>query len=86
MPKIDGKEISREVLAKAMLCETPEELVKLAKENGVELTAQEAEAYLSEMEDIDLDSAQLKELAGGYGECPDFSKSLRSRCLTNQTL
>ena len=49
-----------------MLCDTPEELVKLAKENGVELTVKEAEAYLSEIEDIDLDSAQLKEVAGGY--------------------
>ena len=63
-----------------MLCDTPEELVKLAKENGVELTVKEAEAYLSEIEDIDLDSAQLKEVAGGrlYGKgvevtkCDDF--------------
>ena len=86
MPKIDGKEISREVLAKAMLCDTPEELVKLAKENGIEITAEQAEAYLSELADFDLDSAQLKEVAGGYGECPDFKKSLRWRCLTNQTL
>ena len=84
--RINGNEISKEVLSKAMLCDTPEELVKLAKENGVELTAKEAEAYLSEIEDIDLDSAQLKEVAGGYGECPDFKKSLRWRCLTNQTL
>ena len=84
--KINGNEISKETLSKAMLCDTPEELVKLAKENGVELTAKEAEAYLSEIEDIDLDSAQLKEVAGGYGECPDFKKSLRWRCLTNQTL
>ena len=63
--KIDGKEISRKVLAEAMKCETPEELMKLAKENGVELTAKEAEAYLSEFEDVDLDSAQMKKVAGG---------------------
>ena len=63
--KINGNEISKDVLAKAMLCDTPEELVKLAKENGVELTAQEAEAYLSEAEDIDLDSEQMKQVAGG---------------------
>ena len=74
MPKIDGKEISREVLAKAMLCETPEELVKLAKENGVELTKEVAEAYLSEFEDIDLDSDQLKKVAGGFGEGKDYEK------------
>ena len=64
--KIDGKEISRKVLAEAMKCETPEELMKLAKENGVELTVEQAEAYIAEIEDIDLDSAQLKEVAGGY--------------------
>ena len=67
--KIDGNEISKEALAKAMLCDTPEELVKLAKENGVELTKEEAEAYLSEMEDIDLDSSQMKMVAGGKGVC-----------------
>ena len=68
--KIDGKEISRKVLAEAMKCETPEELVKLAKDQGVELTKEEAEAYLSELEDLDLDSAQLSKVAGGYGNKP----------------
>ena len=43
--------------------------MKLAKENGVGLTAQEAEAFLSEMEDIDLDSSQMKMVAGGKGVC-----------------
>ena len=67
--KIDGNEVSKEMLEKAMQCDTPEELVKLAKENGVELTKEEAEAYLSEMEDIDLDSSQMKMVAGGKGVC-----------------
>ena len=65
MPKIDGKDISREVLAEAMKCETPEDLVKLAKAQGVELTKEEAEAFLSEIDDVDLDSAQLNKVAGG---------------------
>ena len=65
MPKIDGKEISREVLAEAMKCETPEDLVKLAKAQGVELTKEEAEAFLAEIEDVDLDSNELKKVAGG---------------------
>ena len=43
----------------------PEELVELAKENGIELTVKKAEAYLVEMEDIDLDSQQLRMVAGG---------------------
>ena len=67
MAKIDKVQITKELMAKAMQCDTPEELVKLAKENGVELTAKEAEAYLSEFEDIDLDSEQLKKAAGGTG-------------------
>ena len=71
MPKFDGKEISREVLAEAMRCDSPDELVKLAKEHGIQLTAEEAEAYLSEIEDIDLDSEMLKKAAGGgcYSDC-----------------
>lgn len=65
MPQVNGKDVSREILAKAMQCESPEELVKLAKEQGIELTAEEAEAFLTEMEEIDLDSEMLKNVAGG---------------------
>ena len=38
---------------------------ELAKAQGVELTKEEAEAFLSEIDDVDLDSAQLKKVAGG---------------------
>ena len=67
MPKINGKEITKELLAEAMKCDSPEELMKLGKAHGFEMTAEQAEAYLAEMEDIDLDSAQLKKVAGGFG-------------------
>ena len=68
--KINGKEISKELMAKAMQCDTPEELVKVAKDEGFELTAEQAEAYLSEMEEIDLSSEQMKQVAGGgYVAC-----------------
>ena len=66
--KFKGQEIPREVVEKAMQCDTPEELVALAKEQGFEITTEQAEAYLAEMEDIDLDSAQLKQVAGGGAE------------------
>jgi hypothetical protein len=66
--KVNGQEISKEVLAKALLCDTPEELMALAKKEGFEITTEQAEAYLAEMEDIDLDSAQLKQVAGGGAE------------------
>ena len=68
MAKIDEVQITKELMAKAMACDTPEELVKLAKENGVELTVEQAEAYIAEMEDIDLDTAQMKKVAGGAGK------------------
>ena len=34
--EINGKEITREMVEKAMQCDTPEELVALAKEDGIE--------------------------------------------------
>ncbi|SEH33069.1 hypothetical protein [Selenomonas sp. KH1T6] len=70
MPQVNGKEVSREILAEAMQCESPEDLVKLGKERGIELTAEEAEAFLAEMEEIDLDSEMLEKVAGGgWSDC-----------------
>ena len=72
---IDKNELTKEQIAKAMACETVEELMELAKAEGVELTKEEAEAYMAEMEDIELDEKTLKNVAGGkvcYGVegCP----------------
>ena len=56
--------------------------MKLAKEHGIELTVEEAEAYLSEMEDIELDSEMLKNAAGGggcYSNCKSHVCSDRCR-------
>ncbi len=68
--KINGNEIPKEVLAKAVVCETPEDLMKLAKEYNFELTAEEAQAYLDELDNLDIPSEQLKKVAGGM-PCPD---------------
>lgn len=61
----EGKEISEELIRKAQECKSPEELVQLAKENGIEITAEEAEAFLEETEDVELDAEALDEAAGG---------------------
>ncbi len=70
---INKNEISKEMLAKAMQCETVDDLLALAKEKGVNLTKEEAEAYLAEMDDMELDSEQLRKVAGGgdgiYEQC-----------------
>ena len=63
--KFKGQEIPREVVEKAMQCDTPEELVALAKEHGFEITTKQAEAYLVDLEDFDLDSEQMKKVSGG---------------------
>ena len=62
---IDKNELTKEQIQKAMACETAEELMALAKAEGVELTKEEAEAYMAEMEDMELDSESLKNVAGG---------------------
>ena len=47
--------VTKEQIQKAMACETAEELMELAKEVGIELTKEEAEAYMAELEDFELD-------------------------------
>ena len=62
---INKNEITKEMLEKAMQCETAEDLIALAKSEGIELTKEEAEAYLAELEDFELDDAMLRNVAGG---------------------
>ena len=71
---IDKNELTKEQIAKAMACETAEKLMALAKSEGVELTKEEAEAYLAEMSDVELDEAALKKVAGGrcYSDCDEY--------------
>ena len=57
--------VTKEQIEKAMACETVEELMALAKEVGIELTKEEAEAYMAELEDFELDGDTLKRVAGG---------------------
>ena len=59
--------ISKEMLEKALKCETADELMTLAKAEGFTLTKEEAEAYLSEMDNMELDQQALDQVAGGGG-------------------
>ncbi len=65
MANINKKEFTKEQIEMALGCETVEELLALAKEGGVEMTKEEAEAYMAELEDFELDDATLKNVAGG---------------------
>ena len=65
---ISKNELTKEMIERVMQCETAEDLVTLAKSEGIELTKEDAEAYMAEMEDVELDSDALKKVAGG-GTC-----------------
>ena len=78
MEKINMNELTKEQIAKAMSCETAEELMVLAKAMGYELTKEEAEAYMVEMEDVELDSDALKQVAGGL--CYSAGMGANERC------
>jgi predicted DNA-binding protein len=72
---INKNELTKELIEKAMQCETAEDLIALAMSEGVELTKEEAEAYLAELDDFELDDALLRNVAGGQKcnsqSCPD---------------
>ena len=64
---IDKSKLTKEMIEKAMECETADELVALAKAEGFTLTKEEAEAYLAELENMELDKETLDKVAGGDG-------------------
>ena len=76
MAKINKNELKKEQIEKAMTCKTADELMKLAKAEGYEITKEEAEAYMAEMADVELDEEMLKKAAGGG--CYDLYKNCRS--------
>ena len=65
MTTINKNELTTEMVAKAMACETAEELIAAAKAGGYELTKDEAEAYMAEISDFELDEEMLSKAAGG---------------------
>ena len=69
---IDKTKISQEMLTAAMQCKDADELMALAKAEGFAITKDEAEAYLTELADVELDEKQLTKVAGGgcYPDCP----------------
>ncbi|MBO7048391.1 MAG: hypothetical protein J6W62_05730 [Spirochaetia bacterium] len=69
---IDKTKITKEMLEKAAKCKTADELIALAKSEGVDLTKNEAVAYLEELQNVELDEKALDKVAGGgcYPDCP----------------
>ena len=63
---VNKKELTKEMIVKAMKCESVGELMELAKAEGFDITKEEAEAYFSELSDVELDGDALKSVAGGH--------------------
>ena len=66
---INEKELTKEMIMAAVKCKSADELIALAKTGGVELTKEEAEAFMAEIADFELDENQLEKVAGGVKTC-----------------
>ena len=55
---INKNEITKEMIAKALHCKNADELMALAKTGGFELTREEAEAFMAELADVELDATR----------------------------
>ena len=71
---INRDELSKEMVMAAMQCKEADELIALAKTDGYDITKEEAEAYLAELDDFELDADRLKAVAGGsYDKTNDYA-------------
>ena len=77
---IDKTKMTKEMLAKAAKCETADELIALAKTEGIEITKAEAESYLAELDNFELDSKALDKVAGGDGRHSSYSCPANTEC------
>ena len=69
MTKIIKSDLTKEMIEKAMQCKTADKLLELAEAEGYEMTREEAEAYMAEINDFQLDDEALKAVAGGVNNC-----------------
>ena len=71
---INKNEITKEMIEKAMQCKSAEELMALAKAEDIDITKEEAEAYIEELADFELGSGNLKTISGGRWRCTSLEK------------
>ncbi len=58
-------QLTKELIAKAATCKSVEELLALAKAEGLELSREEAEKYFSQLSDQKLGVDEIDSVAGG---------------------
>ena len=79
MAKIEKNKLTKEMIEKALACKTADELMKIAKAEGYEMTVEEAEAYMTELADFELDEEALSKAAGGAR----YSKDCELHCVSH---
>ena len=57
--------LTQEQIKKVMNCKTKEELLDLAKAEGVALTAEEAESFFTSISERKIDLEELESVSGG---------------------
>jgi NADH pyrophosphatase NudC (nudix superfamily) len=91
------KNLKPEMIEKAKAAKSAEELLALAKENNVEMTADEAATYFAQLnpKSGELDDDDLDAVAGGANggcnnsedrQCPDCGATLKSMVGTDDTM
>ena len=74
-------DLTKEQVRKIMECKTADELLALAKSEGIELTREQAEEYIAKMKTAELTEEERAQVAGGlddncfyhsYG-CPKYT-------------
>lgn len=66
---VNHNELTKEMIMQALKCKNADELIALAKTGGIELTKEEAESYMTELADFELDENQMQQVAGGVKTC-----------------
>ena len=66
---VNHNELTKEMIMQALKCKNADELIALAKTGGLELTKEEAESYMTELADFELDENQMQQVAGGVKTC-----------------
>lgn len=68
--------LTPELVAKAKSTKSADELFNLAKENGIEITEEEAKTYFAQLNANDsISDDELDAVAGGGGSCPGDDES-----------
>ena len=90
------KNFNAEMIEKAKVAKSAEELLEIAKANNIEMTADEAKTYFAQLnpKSGELDDDDLDNVAGGAGgcnnsedrQCPDCGATLKSIVGTDDTM